>query len=260
MKRSQKPEHIREIKEMVERSSSVVLAHQKGLTVAESNAIRGEMRGKDGRFKVVKNRLMSYALKDEPYSLLLESFKGPVVIFCSPDPLEAAKVSVKAEKELEGKITIIVALADGKLMEVSEVKNLAALPSLEVIRARIIGLLTAAATKLAVLSAEPAGMLARLLRAKSQAADEESSQPAEKEAEAEPVPESREAPEVRAEARESEKAKDKTPEQPPRNPEDIASEKKSDEKSGQEAVAEKAEAPGVDESSAQSEPEPDKKG
>lgn len=166
MHRAQKPKHIQEVKELVGNSSAVILAHQSGLTVAESTAIRGQMRSHDGRFKVIKNRLMVHALKGEPYEQLMPSFKGPVVMFCASDPVAAAKVSVKAEKELNGKITIITALCDGKIFTVDEVKTLAVLPSLDALRGQLAGLLTAVAGKLVRLTREPAAMLNRLIHSK----------------------------------------------------------------------------------------------
>ena len=171
MRRAQKPKHIQEVKELVGRSSTIILAHQKGLTVAESTAIRNQMRVQEGGFKVVKNRLMPRVLTDGPHVQLLEFFRGPVVMFCAADPVAAAKVSVKAAKELGGKITIIAALCDGKIVTLDEVKSLAVLPSLDVLRGQLVGLLTAVASKLAVLSREPAAMLARLVRVKPHAAD-----------------------------------------------------------------------------------------
>ena len=166
MKKSQKPKYVEEVKQLVEQSKMVVLAHQKGLTVTETTAIRRQMRAEQGRFKVVKNRLMNFALADEPYNAMLPSFKGPVVMFCTEDPLAAAKISVKAAKDYEGKLTVIAAFTEGKLITVEEVQTLAALPPLDALRGKIVGLLVAAAGNLARLSGETGAMLARLIQAK----------------------------------------------------------------------------------------------
>jgi len=175
MDRAQKPKYVEEVKQLVEQSKMIVLAHQKGLTVTESTAIRREMRQQKGNFKVIKNRLMTFALKDEPYKALVPSFKGPVVMFCTEDPLAAAKISVKATKDYEGKLTVIAAFTEGKMITVEEVKTLAALPPLDELRGKIVGLLVAAAGNLARLSGETGAMLARLIHSKP--AGEEASKP-----------------------------------------------------------------------------------
>ena len=84
----------------------------------------------------------------------------------SKDPISAAKISVKYAKENE-KLVILGGAMGQTAMDAKAVKALAELPSLDELRAKVIGLLQAPATKIARLLKEPGGQLARILQAKS---------------------------------------------------------------------------------------------
>jgi large subunit ribosomal protein L10 len=98
--------------------------------------------------------------------------KGPTVIATSDDPVAAPKVAVEFAKTNE-KFVIIGGSMGTTVLNVDGVKALASLPSLDELRAKIVGLLVAPATKLAQLANAPAGKLARVIQAyasKSEAA------------------------------------------------------------------------------------------
>ena len=101
MKRSEKKELVDKLKDELETSSSVIVAHYSGLTVSESNQIRAEMRNNGAKFKVTKNRLTKLALEQTKFKDLIDLFTGPTAIAYSDDPVAPAKISSIFEKKLE---------------------------------------------------------------------------------------------------------------------------------------------------------------
>ena len=122
--------------------------------------------------KVAKNRLAKIALKDTDAAVIEPLLKGPTVLAYSGDPVAAPKVAVDFAKTNEE--FVILGGAMGKTaLDPDGVKALAALPSLDELRAKLIGLIQAPATKLAQLTNAPAAKLARVVQAyaaKSEAA------------------------------------------------------------------------------------------
>ena len=101
MKRSEKKELVDKLKDELDTSSSVIVAHYSGLTVNESEQIRAEMRNNGAKFKVTKNRLTKLALEQTKFKNLIDLFKGPTAIAYSDDPVAPAKVSSNFEKNLK---------------------------------------------------------------------------------------------------------------------------------------------------------------
>jgi len=145
----------------------VVVTHQTGLSVAEVTQLRQQMRSAGARYRVTKNRLMRRALEGTEFENLSPLFTGPTAIAFSNDPVAAAKAAV-AYANRNNKLTIVGGGLQGQLLDEAAVKALATLPSLDELRGRIIGLLNAPATKLAVLLQTPGGQLARVLAAYSE--------------------------------------------------------------------------------------------
>ena len=166
MNRTEKAELIETLQVTLSSATSVVVAHQSGLTVAESSELRAKMREAGAGFKVTKNRLTKLALQGTKYENLTDLFSGPTAIGTSSDPVSAAKTLVSFAKTND-KLTIIGGSLDGKVLDKAGVEALATLPSLDELRAKIIGMLTAPATKVARVTQAPASQLARVIQARA---------------------------------------------------------------------------------------------
>ena len=164
MDQAQKRELVTELNGVFTNAASVVVTHYSGLTVAEINDLRNQMRQVGANFKVTKNRLVRLALADTPYAPLMEMFSGPTAIAFSQDVVAAAKIAVKFAKTNE-KLVVIGGAMGETLLDVNGVQELASLPSLDELRGKIVGLLQAPATKVAGVLQAPAGQLARVLGA-----------------------------------------------------------------------------------------------
>ena len=164
MDRAQKAESIEVLKGVFADSGAVVVTHYLGLTVAEMTDLRGRLRKEGAQIKVVKNRLAQKALNGSAGDAGEALFKGPVAIAYGPDPVSAAKVVTQYAKDNE-KFTVVGGLLGDQVLSKDAVKSLASLPSLDQIRAQLIGLLQAPATKVAGVLQAPAAQLARVFNA-----------------------------------------------------------------------------------------------
>ena len=164
MDRAQKAESIETLKGVFECAGAVVVTHYLGLTVAEMTDLRGRLRKEGATLKVVKNTLVQKALDGSVGEAGDALFTGPVAIAYAPDPVSAAKVSTQYAKENE-KFTVVGGLMGQTVLDQSGIKALATLPSLDELRARIVGLIQAPATKVAGVLQAPAGQLARVFGA-----------------------------------------------------------------------------------------------
>src|SRR5207248_627528 len=154
----------------------VVVTHQTGLSVAEVTQLRRQMRSAGARYRVTKNRLVRRALEGTQFEGLTPLFTGPTAIAFSQDPVAAAKAAVEYANR-NTKLTIVGGGLSGQPLDVAAVRALATLPSLDELRGRIIGLLNAPATKLAVLLQTPGGQLARVLAAYAEKNGEAAAEP-----------------------------------------------------------------------------------
>ena len=142
----------------------VVVAHYSGLTVAQMQTLRRQMKQAGAAVKVAKNRLAKIALDGTDVATIAPLLKGPTLIAYSGDPIAAPKVAVDFAKANER--FVILGGAMGKTPLNSDgIKALAALPSLDELRAKMIGLIQAPATKLAQLLNAPGTQLARVVQA-----------------------------------------------------------------------------------------------
>ncbi len=164
MDRAQKSEQVSNLAKTLSETSVVVIARNHGLTVAQVTDLRTKMRAAGATFKVTKNRLAKIALEGTPYQPLAEMLTGPVGFATSTDPVAAAKVAVDFAKTND-KFELVGGAMGMTVLSIDGVKALAALPSLDELRARIVGLVQAPATKLAQLVNAPAGKLARVFGA-----------------------------------------------------------------------------------------------
>ena len=163
MDRAEKAESIETLKGVFADAGAVVVTHYMGLTVAEMTDLRGRLRKEGAKLKVVKNRLAQKAMagaSEGAHAL----FKGPVAIAYAPDPVSAAKIATDYAKEND-KFSIVGAIMGESVLDKDGVKALATLPSLDQLRATLIGLIQAPATKIAAVVQAPAAQLARVLNA-----------------------------------------------------------------------------------------------
>src|ERR1700686_4644315 len=172
VERAVKAEQIASLGEVFKTTKVVVVAHYSGLTVAQMQSLRRQMKQAGARVKVAKNRLAKIALESSDVASIAPLLKGPALIAFSGDPVAAPKVAVDFAKTHEK--FVILAGAMGKTpLDPNGVKALAALPSLDELRAKIVGLIQAPATKIAQVVNAPAAKLARVVQAyakKSEAA------------------------------------------------------------------------------------------
>lgn len=164
MNREEKAAMIGELKGVFENAAAVVVTHYKGLSVAEMTDLRGQIREGGASYKVTKNRLAKIALEGTSYGELAGAFTGPTAISYSEDPVAAAKAAVEYAKKND-KLVIVQGAMGEQLLDANGVKALAELPSLDELRAKLIGLLQAPATKVAQVTQAPASKLARVLNA-----------------------------------------------------------------------------------------------
>jgi large subunit ribosomal protein L10 len=164
MDRSQKADSVATLNAVFNEVGVVIVTRNLGLTVAQSSALRGKVRDAGGTYKVAKNRLAKLAAQESPYAGIGDFLTGPTALAWSVDPVAAAKAVVDFAKTND-KIEIVGGAIGGVVLDVNGVKALASLPSLDELRAKLIGLVQAPATKLAQLATAPAAKLARVFAA-----------------------------------------------------------------------------------------------
>jgi large subunit ribosomal protein L10 len=164
MDRSQKAESVASLNAVFNEAGVVVVTRNLGMTVAQSTALRGKIRDAGAAYKVAKNSLAKLAINDTDYSGLGELLTGPTALATSVDPVAAAKAVVDFAKTTD-KIEIVGGSMGSQLLTADGIKALASLPSLDELRATLIGIVQAPATKIAQLSTAPAAKLARVFGA-----------------------------------------------------------------------------------------------
>src|SRR6201989_1046822 len=172
VERAAKKDAVEALNGLFKTTSVAVVAHYSGLTVAQMQKLRTQMKQAGASVKVSKNRLAKIALEGTDVVAIGPLLKGPTVIATSNDPVAAPKVAVDFAKANE-KFVILGGSMGKTVLNVDSVKALAALPSLDELRGKLVGLVMAPATKIAQLSTAPAAKLARVVQAyasKSEAA------------------------------------------------------------------------------------------
>ena len=164
MNRSEKTETVASLNATFTQAAVVVVTRNLGLTVAQSTDLRLKMRDAGASYKVAKNRLAKIALDGTQYGSVAELLTGPTALATSSDPVAAAKVAVEFAKTND-KLEIVGGAMGDTFLDVAGVKALATMPSLDELRATIIGLVQAPATKIAQLATAPAAKLARVFGA-----------------------------------------------------------------------------------------------
>ncbi|NVP58639.1 50S ribosomal protein L10 [Mycoplana rhizolycopersici] len=164
MERAEKREFVTELNEVFKASGSVVVARYAGITVAQMNDLRTKMRAAGGTVKVAKNRLAKIALQGTEAEGMTDLFQGQTLIAYANDPMIAPKVAMDFAKTND-KLVVLGGAMGATTLSADAVKSLATLPSLDELRAKLLGLLNAPATRVATVVAAPASQLARVFAA-----------------------------------------------------------------------------------------------
>ncbi len=164
MDRAEKKEFVAGLHDVFAQTSVVVVARYSGLTVAQMQVLRKQMRAAGAKVQVAKNRLAKIALDGTDVASIGPLMRGPTLIATSDDPVAAPKVAVAFAKDFE-KFVILGGAMGKTALNVEGVRSLATLPSLDELRAKLVGLIQAPATKLAQLQTAPAAKLARVFAA-----------------------------------------------------------------------------------------------
>ncbi|UZK67429.1 50S ribosomal protein L10 [Sphingomonas sp. M1-B02] len=164
MDRSQKSDAVAELNRTFGEVGVVVVTRNLGMTVKQSTDLRNKMRAAGASYRVSKNKLAKIAAEGTDYAVLADLLTGPTALATSADPVAAAKVIAEFAKTND-KLEIVGGAMGAQLLDAEGVKALATLPSLDELRAKIVGLLVAPATKIATITQAPAAQLARVLSA-----------------------------------------------------------------------------------------------
>jgi large subunit ribosomal protein L10 len=169
--RAAKSEFVASLGEVFKATKVVVVAHYSGLTVGQMQTLRRQMKQAGASVKVAKNRLAKIALEGSEVASIAPLLKGPTLIAFSGDPIAAPKVAVDFAKTHE-QFVILGGAMGTTALDQNGVKALAALPSLDELRAKIVGLLVAPATKIAQVVNAPAAKVARVVQAYASKSEE----------------------------------------------------------------------------------------
>ena len=164
MDRAEKRELVSDLNTAFKGAGSVVVAHYAGITVAQMNDLRTKMRTAGGTVKVAKNRLAKIALQGTEAEGITDLFKGQTLIAYSTDPITAPKVVMDFAKTND-KIIVLGGSMGTTTLNAEAVKSLATLPSLDELRAKLLGMIQTPATRIASVVQAPAAQLARVFAA-----------------------------------------------------------------------------------------------
>ena len=172
---AQKKEAVSELRDKFARAKGIFVADYSGLDVEAVNQLRRNLRAEgegDYEYRVHKNTMMRRAAEGLEVESIVEYFAGPTALaFSYGDPAGLAKALVSYAKDNQA-FELRGALLDGRAIDTGEVETLATLPSLDQIRAKLVGLIQAPAQKIAMVLCAPAGQLARVVEARRAAMKE----------------------------------------------------------------------------------------
>ena len=167
--RAEKEQQVETLREKLGRATCVYVADYRGIDVQSVNRLRSRIRKEgegDYEYRVAKNSVVRRAVTDTPAAELVERFEGPTAVAISyGDPVGLAKILVEFAKEHEV-FELRAGVLEGRAIEATEIGTLATLPSLNELRATLVGLIQAPATKLVRLASEPGAQIARVLSAR----------------------------------------------------------------------------------------------
>ncbi|MGB7204861.1 MAG: 50S ribosomal protein L10 [Anderseniella sp.] len=164
MDRAEKQTLVATLNTVFKESGVVVVTHNLGLTVPQVNDLRKKMAEAGGATKVAKNRLVKLALEGTDAAGISDLFTGPTMLSYSDDPVAAPKI-ISAFAKTNEKLVVLGGVLGSSVLNANGVKALAELPSLDELRAKLVGMIQTPATRIAGVTQAPAGQLARLMQA-----------------------------------------------------------------------------------------------
>lgn len=168
LQKIEKQRLIDEVKNLLSNCSIVLAVRQNGISVAESCALRSSITAINSHYKVIKNTLMNIALQGTEFESLNQSLSGQTAIAFSNSPAEISKIICEFIKNNSEKLEVVAGFYNGNLLSASEIKVLASLPSLDVLRAQFIALIKTPSQKVYSCIKAPGGQLARVINAYSE--------------------------------------------------------------------------------------------
>ena len=165
MQREEKREFVKQFNSVLKDKEFMLVANYQGLNVSQISTLRSQISAANSNFRVAKNTLAKMAIKNTNFEMLEKLFVGPTSIAYSDDPVSTSKVLVDFAKDNDN-LKILGGVMGDKELSVDDIKTLASLPSLEVLRAQLIGLLVSTQTSIVcALNATQSG-LARIINTK----------------------------------------------------------------------------------------------
>ncbi len=164
MDRTEKREFVTELNQALAATSMVVVTRNAGLTVAEVTDLRRKMGAAGATYKVAKNRLTNLALDGTPFGGIKSMLTGPIALAYATDPVAVAKTAVEFAKTND-KFVLVGGSLGSQMLNADGIKALAELPSLDALRAGLVGMISTPATRIAGVLQAPAGQLARVFGA-----------------------------------------------------------------------------------------------
>ena len=226
MKKDQKKKFVKDFKDIFNNVGILVVTHYSGLKTTQTDELRTKIKEVGGRFVIVKNSLMKIILKEHKSKEFKELFNGPVALAYSEDEVSAAKIAVNFSKEND-KLLILGGIMGDKFLEQKDVLEIATLPSLDEIRAKLVSLIQTPARNIAYALKFSANKLARVFNEYSKLDIPEEKVEAEKKSEEKTETEAKteKKPETEAKTEEKTETETKTEEKA-----EIKDEKKDEEK------------------------------
>ncbi|AKR48959.1 MULTISPECIES: 50S ribosomal protein L10 [Acetobacter] len=164
MNRTEKKAFIASLAAVFAQTSMVVVTRNDGLTVAAVTELRRKVRAAGANYKVAKNRLATLALDGTQFNGIAPMLQGPTALAWSEDPVAVAKAVVEFAKTND-KLVLLGGSLGSQVLDADGIKALAELPSLDALRAQLVGLISTPATRIASVTQAPAGQLARVFGA-----------------------------------------------------------------------------------------------
>lgn len=164
--KEKKDEMLAGYNELLGKSQAVFITQYGGLKMMELDKVRGQIRGAEGEFHITKNTLVKLALRDAGFDVPEEWLVGTTAIsFSFKDPAAVAKALGDLTKQFD-KLKVVGGVVSGKAIDKSQVEALASLPSLDTLRAQLIGMISAPATGIAGVLNSAVGSVMFALQAK----------------------------------------------------------------------------------------------
>jgi large subunit ribosomal protein L10 len=149
LNRSEKEAVIQEVTDLAAKAQTLVMAEYRGITVADMTELRSKARSNGVALSVLKNTLVRRAVAGSSFESVVDQMTGPLIYGFSEDAVAAAKVVADFAKTND-KLVIRGGVYDGKALDANGVKQLASIPSKEVLLSQLCGLLMSPIARTAV--------------------------------------------------------------------------------------------------------------